>query len=48
MIRVLTLGAGGLWTSFVYGLQRGDPTTYLLLGLIIAGLALVAARRPKG
>ncbi len=48
MIPLSIPGPGRLWTTFTYGLQRGDPLTYLGLGLMVAVLALLAARRPRG
>jgi len=48
MTLTLAASVGRSWSSLFGGLQRGDPMTYLFLGLIVAAAALLVVRRPRG
>jgi hypothetical protein len=48
---MILMSAAGLtrpWTSFVWGLQRGDPGSWLILALVLLLGALLFFRRPRG
>jgi hypothetical protein len=47
-MQTLAAGVEKAWSALFGGLQRGDPTTYLFLGLIVVAAALLVVRRSRG
>jgi hypothetical protein len=48
MVLMLAASPSQVWASFVWGLQRGDPRTWLILAVILLAGALLLFRRPRG